>query len=209
MRLYSQHRCRFCFQALLSHSQRALDDDDIILGLKMYESKMSQMQTKIATQLAIMQKQKNRIQAIKFYLKRKGEDYEKEDLQGKISFDTDKVKKSLQLASLDNLVREVDHQGEWQKGLLDSLKRENEVMDDINLRVLDNRAICRAATTEWRDQAEGTIRELSRQYVKCNENELLQKFYLERKSASEKKVRYNYRCCRLSMKEKWQRPDDM
>jgi len=73
------------------------------------------MQTKIATQLAIMQKQKNRIQAIKFYLKRKGEDYEKEDLQGKISFDTDKVKKSLQLASLDNLVREVDHQGEWQK----------------------------------------------------------------------------------------------
>jgi len=189
--------------------KRALDDDDIILGLKMYESKMSQMQTKIATQLAIMQKQKNRIQAIKFYLKRKGEDYEKEDLQGKISFDTDKVKKSLQLASLDNLVREVDHQGEWQKGLLDSLKRENEVMDDINLRVLDNRAICRAATTEWRDQAEGTIRELSRQYVKCNENELLQKFYLERKSASEKKVRYNYRCCRLSMKEKWQRPDDM
>jgi len=167
------------------------------------------MQTKIAAQLAIMQKQKNRIQAIKFYLKRKGEDYEKEDLQGKISFDTDKVKKSLQLASLDNLVREVDHQGEWQKGLLDSLKRENEVMDDINLRVLDNRAICRAATTEWRDQAEGTIRELSRQYVKCNENELLQKFYLERKSASEKKVRYNYRCCRLSMKEKWQRPDDM
>ena len=115
MRLYSQHRCRFCFQALFSHSQRALDDDDIILGLKMYESKMSQMQTKIATQLAIMQKQKNRIQAIKFYLKRKGEDYEKEDLQGKISFDTDKVKKSLQLASLDNLVREVDHQGEWQK----------------------------------------------------------------------------------------------
>jgi len=189
--------------------KRALDDDDIILGLKMYESKMSQMQTKIAAQLAIMQKQKNRIQAIKFYLKRKGEDYEKEDLEGKISFDTDKVKKSLQLASLDNLVREVDHQGEWQKGLLDSLKRENEVMDDINLRVLDNRAICRAATTEWRDQAEGTIRELSRQYVKCNENELLQKFYLERKSASEKKVRYNYRCCRLSMKEKWQRPDDM
>lgn len=76
---------------------------------------MSQMQTKIAAQLAIMQKQKNRIQAIKFYLKRKGEDYEKEDLEGKISFDTDKVKKSLQLASLDNLVREVDHQGEWQK----------------------------------------------------------------------------------------------
>lgn len=97
----------------------------------------------------------------------------------------------------------------FQKGLLDSLKRENEVMDDINLRVLDNRAICRAATTEWRDQEEGTIRELSRQYVKCNENELLQKFYLERKSASEEKVRYNYRCCRLSMKEKWQRPDDM
>lgn len=76
---------------------------------------MSQMETKIAAQLAIMQKQKNRIQAIKLYLKRKGEDYEKDDLEGKISFDTDKVKKSLQLASLDNLVREVDHQGEWQK----------------------------------------------------------------------------------------------
>jgi len=76
---------------------------------------MSQMQTKISAQLAIMQKQKNRIQAIKFYLKLKGEDYEKDDLEGKITFDTDKAKESLQLASLDNLVREVDHQETWQK----------------------------------------------------------------------------------------------
>lgn len=76
---------------------------------------MSQMQTKIAAQLAIMQKQKNRIEAIKFYLKLKGEDYEKEDLEGKITFDTDKAKESLQLASLNNLVREVDHQEKWQK----------------------------------------------------------------------------------------------
>ena len=96
-----------------------------------------------------------------------------------------------------------------QKGLLDALKKENEVMDDIHLRVLDSRAICRDTTTDWKDQASGTIRELSRHYVKCNENELLQRFYLERKSASEDKLRYNYRCCRLSMKENWQRPDDM
>ena len=76
---------------------------------------MSQMQTKIAAQLAIMQKQKNRIEAIKFYLKRKGEDYEKDDLEAKITFDTDKAKESLQITSLDNLVREVDHQETWQK----------------------------------------------------------------------------------------------
>ena len=76
---------------------------------------MSQMQTKIAAQLAIIRKQKNRIEAIKFYLKRKGEDYEKDDLEGKITFDTDKAKESLQIASLDNLVREVDHQETWQK----------------------------------------------------------------------------------------------
>ena len=114
-RLYSHHRCRFCFQALFSYLQRALDDDDIVLGLKMYESKMSQMQRKIAAQLAIMQKQKNRIEAIKFYLKRKGEDYEKDDLEGEITFDTDKAKESLQLASLDNLVLEVDHQETWQR----------------------------------------------------------------------------------------------
>lgn len=184
-------------------------DDDIVLGLKMYESRMSQMQIKIAAQLAIMQKQKNRIETIKFYLKRKGEDYEKDDLEGKITFDTDKAKESLQLDSLDNLVREVDHQETWQRGLLDSLKKENKVMDDIHLRVLDSRAICRDTTTDWKDQASGTIRELSRHYVKCNEDELLQKFYLEKKSASEDKVRYNYRCCRLSMKENWERPDDM
>ena len=96
-----------------------------------------------------------------------------------------------------------------QKGILDSLKKENEVMDDIHLRVLDNRAICRDTTTEWKDQESGMIKELSRQYVDCNENELLQKFYLERKSISENKVRYSYRCCRLSMKENWQRPDGM
>ena len=96
-----------------------------------------------------------------------------------------------------------------QKGLLAALKRENEVMDDIHQRVLDSRAICRDTTTDWKDQATGKIKELSRHYVKCNQNELLQKFYLERKSASEDKVRYKFRCCRLSMKEKWQRPDDM
>lgn len=81
-------------------------------------------------------------------------------------------------------------------------------MDDIHQRVLDNRQICRDAETEWKDQASGTIKELSRQYVKCNKNELLQKFYLERKSATNNQVRYRYRCCRLSMKDNWQRPDE-
>lgn len=76
---------------------------------------MSRMQRKIATQLAIIKKQKNRIQTIKYYLKRKGDDYEKEDLKGKINFDTDKAKESLQLPLLDNLVSEVDHQEKWQK----------------------------------------------------------------------------------------------
>ncbi|KAL9953418.1 hypothetical protein ACROYT_G040836 [Oculina patagonica] len=189
--------------------KRDLDDDDIILGLKMYESRMSRMQRKIAAQLAIMKKQQNRIQTIQYYLRRKGDDYEKEDLEGKINFETDKAKESMQLPLLDNLVSEVDHQEKWQKGILHALQKENKVMDDIHKRVLDYRPICRDTTTEWKDQASGKIKELSRQYVKCNENELLQRFYLERKSASENQVRYNYRCCRLSMKVDWQKPDDM
>ena len=100
---------------LFSRFQRALDDDDIILGLKMYESQMSRMKRKIAAQLSIIKKQKNRIETIKHYLKRKADDYEKEDLEGKINYDTDKAKQSLQLPLLDTLVSEVDHQERWQK----------------------------------------------------------------------------------------------
>lgn len=70
---------------------------------------MSRMQSKIAQQLAIIRKQRNRIEDVKYYLRRKGDDYEREDLKGQIIFDTDKAKQSLQLASLDNLVLEVDH----------------------------------------------------------------------------------------------------
>lgn len=99
----------------LSPSQRDLSDNDIILGLKMYESQMSRMQNKIAKQLAIMKKQRRRIENIKFYLKRKGDDYQKDDLKGDIVFQTDKAKERLQLASLDNLVRETDHHEKGQK----------------------------------------------------------------------------------------------
>lgn len=189
--------------------KRALSDDDIILGLKMYERKMAGLQRKIQQQLAIMKKQKRQIDLIKYYMKRKGDDYEKEDLKGNIVTDTEKGKQNLQLMSLDNLVREVDHQEERQRKLLEELKKENTVMGDIQQRVLNNRAVCRDTHTEWKDVGSGTIRELSRQYVKCNGDELLLRFYLQKKSAAAKKVRYNYRCCRSSLKDNWQRPNDM
>ena len=48
-------------------------------------------------------------------MKRKGDDYEKEDLEGNIIADTEKGKQNLQLASLDNLVKEADHQEERQR----------------------------------------------------------------------------------------------
>lgn len=105
----------FVASKFASSSQRALDDDDIILGLKMYESQMSRMQRKIATQLAIMKRQKNRIETIKHYLKRKGDDYEKEDLEGNIKYETDKARESLKLPLLDHLVQGVDHQEERQR----------------------------------------------------------------------------------------------
>lgn len=189
--------------------ERALDDDDIVLGLKLYEAKMTGMQRQIAQQLAIIKKQKSRIEDIKYYLRRKGDDYEKEDLEGLIIADTEKAKQNLQLVSLDNLVREVDHHWKRQRDLLEALEKENAVMDDIHERVLNNRAICRDTQTDWKDQASGKIKELSRQYVRCNDNEILLRFYLQRKSATDNQVRYNYRCCRLSLKENWQKPDYM
>ena len=76
---------------------------------------MAGLQRKIAQQLASMKKQKSRINFIKFYMKRKGDDYEKEDLEGNIIADTEKGKQNLQLASLDNLVKEADHQEERQR----------------------------------------------------------------------------------------------
>ena len=76
---------------------------------------MAGLQRKIQQQLAIMKKQKRQIDLIKYYMKRKGDDYEKEDLKGNIVTDTEKGKQNLQLMSLDNLVREVDHQEERQR----------------------------------------------------------------------------------------------
>lgn len=81
----------------------------------MYESQMSRMQSKIAKQIAVMNKQRRRIAQIKYYLKRKGEDYEKEDLKGEIVSQTENIIEKLQLPSLDNLVRETDHHEKGQK----------------------------------------------------------------------------------------------
>lgn len=76
---------------------------------------MSRMQTKIASQLRVINKQKRRIEDIKFYLKQKGDDYEREDLQGEISFQTDKVIKEMQFESLKSLVRETDRHAKEQE----------------------------------------------------------------------------------------------
>ena len=76
---------------------------------------MSRMKRKIAQQQAIMTKQKKQMDNIKFYLKEKGDDYERDDLQGEIVFQTDKIKQKLQLASLENLIRETNHHEKGQK----------------------------------------------------------------------------------------------
>ena len=98
-----------------SYHQRELSDNDIIRGLRMYESQMSRMKRKIAQQQAIMTKQKKQMDNIKFYLKEKGDDYERDDLQAEIVFQTDKIKRELQLASLENLIRETTHHEKGQK----------------------------------------------------------------------------------------------
>lgn len=45
-------------------------------------------------------------------MKRKGDDYEKEDLEGNIIVDIEKGKENLQFVLFDNLVKEVDYQEE-------------------------------------------------------------------------------------------------
>ena len=98
----------------------------------------------------------------------------------------------------------------FRQDLLRALERENEIMTDIRLRVLDNRLICRDTETEWDGKATAMIKDLAKHYVQCKPNELLQRFYMARKSPpANSKMRYKYRCCRFSMKEKWVRPDDM
>ena len=73
------------------------------------------MQSKIARQIAVMDKQRKRIREIKYYLKRKGDDYEREDLKGEIVSQTEKILEKLELPSLDDLVRETDHHEKGQK----------------------------------------------------------------------------------------------
>ena len=81
----------------------------------MYESQMSRMQRRIAQQEAVMNKQRRQIEDIKYYLKRKSEDYETDDLQGKIVFQTDKVKGMLQLASLEHLISRTERHAKGQE----------------------------------------------------------------------------------------------
>ena len=91
-----------------------------------------------------------------------------------------------------------------------ALKKDNELMGDIHRRVLDNRLLCRDTHTDWKERAGGDIRELARHFVKCNQNELLQRLALKRDGGGfNSKVRYEYRCCHLSIKDKWQSPDGM
>ena len=91
-----------------------------------------------------------------------------------------------------------------------AIEREKEVIGEVVRRVLDNRLVCRDTETDWGAKANEMIKGLTTHYVHCRPNELLQKFYLKRKSGSNKsQTRYKYRCCRLNMKDKWQRPSDM
>ena len=91
-----------------------------------------------------------------------------------------------------------------------AIEREKEVIGEVVRRVLDNRLVCRDTETDWGAKANEMIKGLTTHYVHCRRNELLQKFYLKRKSGSNKsQTRYKYRCCRLNMKDKWQRPSDM
>ena len=97
------------------HPQRELSDDDIVLGLKMYESKLSRMQSRIAKQMNVMNKQKRRIDDLKYYLKHKGDDYEADDLQGEIALKAAEAIKELQFASLESLGRGTEHEEEGQR----------------------------------------------------------------------------------------------
>lgn len=91
-----------------------------------------------------------------------------------------------------------------------AIEREKEVIAEVVRRVLDNRLVCRDTETDWGAKANEMIKGLTTHYVHCGPNELLQKFYLKRKSGSNKsQTRYKYRCCRLNMKDKWQRPSDL
>lgn len=82
-------------------------------------------------------------------------------------------------------------------------------MGEVVRRVLDNRLVCRDTETDWGAKANEMIKGLTTLYVHCRPDELLQKFYLKKKSGSNKsQTRYKYRCCRLSIKDKWQRPSD-
>lgn len=190
--------------------KRELSDDDIVLGLKMYESKLSRMQSRIAKQMNVMNKQKRRIDDLKYYLKHKGDDYEADDLQGEIALKAAEAIKELQFASLESLGRGTEHEEEGQRDLLAAIKKENKVISDILLRVLDNRLICRDTETDWAGKASGLIKDLTNHYVQCRANELLQRFYLERKDASwNSKVRYKYRCCQMSMTKNWKKPENM
>lgn len=83
-------------------------------------------------------------------------------------------------------------------------------MSDIRQRVLDNRLVCREVETEWAGKATAMIKDLNNHHIQCNANELIQRFYMERKVGTvNSKMRYKYRCCRFNMKDNWVKPQDM
>lgn len=96
------------------HPQRDLSDDDIILGLKMYESKMSRLQRRVTKQINVINKQKKKIADLQFHLKHKGGNHEVDDLRAKIASQADEAIKNLQFASLETLGRGTEHEAKGQ-----------------------------------------------------------------------------------------------
>lgn len=190
--------------------KRDLSDDDIILGLKMYESKMSRLQRRVTKQINVINKQKKKIADLQLHLKHKGGNHEVDDLRAKIASQADEAIKNLQFASLETLGRGTENEVKGQTDFLKAIKKDNEIVRDVLQRIWDNRLICRDLETEWAGKAMALIKDLSNHYVNCGTNEFLQTFYLERKDGSRNsKMRYKYRCCRMSLKDKWQKPDNM
>ena len=72
---------------------------------------MARLESKIAQQEETIKAQRRRIDDIRYYLKAKGDDYDKDELEGLILSSTESVKRPLKLVSLDNLVLAVnDHE---------------------------------------------------------------------------------------------------
>ncbi|XP_031558567.1 uncharacterized protein LOC116295010 [Actinia tenebrosa] len=166
------------------------------------------MKKQVQQQDKTLSTQNKEIRDLNWYLRRKGTKERLGEIERDVDHQTLILKHAVDIKSLKQFKTSVDKFEKRTKALSAGVQERKKIIDEIYSRIFlqDGKIVCRNTFTSWQKQANYKIGALDKHYIECRDDELLQRFLLERKDGElDSVVRFKYRCCRFNVKDKWKK----